>query len=136
MSSGDGVRGPGMNEVCRVVGNLLETRPASPSRMRVRLLRPLQDDMERVRDGEASGDRVGGVPLWMMTLRRGREVVGGGGGGEQGRSGAGNWRLSGERWGRPEWGRGPRGIFGRASVGNEGAGGLVGDRKVVVTWCR
>ena len=101
-----------MNEVCRVVGNLLETRPASPSRMRVRPLWPLQDNAERVRDGEASGDRVGGVPLWMMTLRRGREVVGGGGGGEQGRSGAGHWCLSGETE-RSEWGSGLRGMVGR-----------------------
>ena len=83
MLSGDGVRGPGVNEVCRVVGNLLETRPASPSRMRVRPLWPLQDNAERVRDGEASGDRVGGVPLWMMTLRRGREVGGVGVGGSK-----------------------------------------------------
>ena len=54
VSSGDGVRGPGMYEVCWLVGNLLETRPVSPSRVRVRPLWPLQDDTERVRDGEAS----------------------------------------------------------------------------------
>ena len=43
--------------------------------------------------------------------------------------------LVGGEVGAPRVGQRTKGN-GRASVGNEGAGGLVGDRKVLVTWCR